>query len=103
MFVPVQRNKPQVNEVALMRRKTQSFRRQLASWFSHNRRSFPWRNTQNPFHLLVAEILLQKTLAPKAVPAFIEITTRYPTADRLAQAKIRDLKRIVRPLGLVQR
>src|SRR2546428_12450406 len=83
--------------------KIRRFRRQLVRWFLTNRRDFPWRHTTDPFHVLVAEVLLQKTLAPKAVPAFLLLTRRYPTPRQLAVARIADLKGIVRPLGLLHR
>ena len=34
---------------------------QLLNWHLDNERLFPWRNTRNPYHILVAEVLLQQT------------------------------------------
>ena len=37
------------------------FRRGLLAWGRANRRSFPWRETDDPFRVLVAEMLLQRS------------------------------------------
>lgn len=37
------------------------FRRNLLAWGRKNRRSFPWRETDDPFRVLVAEVLLQRS------------------------------------------
>ncbi len=46
------------------------FRRQLKSWASGDFRNFPWRKTQDPYAILVAEFLLQKTNADTVAPVY---------------------------------
>ncbi len=57
------------------------FRSEILKWGKENFREFPWRFTDNPWHALVAEIMLQRTKAEQVVPAFVEFCTKYPTPD----------------------
>jgi len=57
----------------------------------------------DPWKLLVAVILLNKTAASVAIPAFNQILEQWPTASDLGQAAVPDLKRVLRPLGLQQK
>lgn len=44
----------------------------VVEWFQDNGRRFLWRSTQNPYHILVAEIMLQRTKADQVEPVFEE-------------------------------
>jgi A/G-specific adenine glycosylase len=66
------------------------FRQQLSAWGVINRRDFPWRNTTDSYHLLVAESLLQKTDAQTVAPIYELFLEHYPLglffrAERLQQ------------------
>ena len=39
----------------------------VVDWFRTNGRDFPWRQTKDPFHILIAEVLLRQTQAPRVV------------------------------------
>lgn len=79
------------------------FRRQLTRWHVANARGFPWRETKNPYKILIAEILLQATFAAKVVPVYEELVARYPMPIDLARASISEIEDIIRPLGLLSR
>lgn len=76
------------------------FRRQIKIWANQNLRDFPWRNTQDPYKILVAELLLQKTNAATVAPIYQEFIDRYPTLNALAVAPVEDVTSLLRPLGL---
>lgn len=76
------------------------FRQQLSAWGVANLRDFPWRRTTDPFHLLVAESLLQKTDAQTVAPIYELFLQRYPTIQNLAAANLEDIATILEPLGL---
>jgi len=64
------------------------------------RREFPWRNTENPWHVLIAEILLLQTDAAKAsmvYPRFIEL---FPEPCSLLKVDKQVLEGLLKPLGL---
>lgn len=76
----------------------------LLDWFKINGRDFPWRNTQDPFKVLVAEKLLQQTSVNEhVVNAYREIVETYPTPGALSLAELDDVEQIVLPLGLKYR
>jgi len=45
------------------RKKKKQFVSIILRWFPINRRDFPWRRTKNPYNVLIAEIMLQRTRA----------------------------------------
>jgi A/G-specific adenine glycosylase len=76
------------------------FRQHLSTWGVINRRDFPWRNTTDSYHLLVAESLLQKTDAQTVAPIYELFLEHYPTIRDLAIANLEDVAKILEPLGL---
>ena len=86
-----------------MRRVSQEFATSVVSWFRCNGRDFPWRDTRNPFHILIAEILLRQTQATRVVGPYVQLITAYPDPASLAEADVDALRKWFRPLGLVRR
>lgn len=83
--------------------KARYFRKRLAAWGDRNRRDFPWRRTENPFHILLAEMMLRRTNAPQVIPVYQEVIQRYPTPGSLAFAPTNEVFDLLRPLGLAWR
>lgn len=75
----------------------------LAEYYSTAGRSFPWRSTQDPFLIAIAEILLQKTRAQNAAPIYLEVVRLYPTPRQLAFADLRNVERQIQRLGLFRK
>jgi A/G-specific adenine glycosylase len=59
-------------------------REQLLQWSEDNFADFPWRTTDNHWHALAVEIMLQRTRAEQVVPAYEDFTAQYPTPADLA-------------------
>lgn len=78
----------------------EEFRSDLLSWAYDNLRTFPWRETDDPYEILIAEILLQKTAAEKVEPVYREFLSTYPSLDELAAADREELADIIYSLGL---
>ena len=74
--------------------------RSLLEWWHKNGRSFPWRNTNNPYHILISEILLHRTRADQARRVYEELIGRFPTVRELALSDPEEVMRILYPLGL---
>ena len=81
-------------------KKTKWLRTKLKNWAKNNLRDYPWRNTSEPYEILVAEFLLQRTDADTVEPIYKTFLARYPTLDKLAKANIEDIAAILQPLGL---
>jgi A/G-specific adenine glycosylase len=75
------------------------FQQRLLSWYGEHRRDLPWRRTEDPYHVLVSEIMLQQTQVERVLPKYHEFLARYPTFASLARARIAELKRLWYPLG----
>ena len=77
--------------------------RTVEAWFSESGRDFPWRQSSNSFHVLVAEALLRRTQAKRVVEPYLELIERYPRTRDMAEADVAWLREWFRPLGLVGR
>ena len=75
----------------------------IAKWAEHHRRDFSFRKTNDPFRLLVAEMLLRQTTARQVDMVYEGLFRAFPTADDLAMADLRKLRSIIRPLGIRSR
>lgn len=75
----------------------------VITWFASQGRDFPWRHTSNPFHILIAEVLLRQTQATRVAKPYLELVCRYPDAYAMAQADVDKLREWFKPLGLVRR
>jgi A/G-specific adenine glycosylase len=76
------------------------FQKQLLDWAKNNLRDYPWRETTDPYFILVAEFLLQRTDADKVKPIYEAFLARYTMVDKLAMADILDISELLQPLGL---
>jgi A/G-specific adenine glycosylase len=75
-------------------------RQALLEWGRANRRHFSWRTASDPYHVLMAEILLHRTRADQVEPVFRELVRLYPQPAALVAADSDVLKRLLYPLGL---
>src|SRR6186713_2420995 len=75
------------------------FRRALLAWYRVNGRDLPWRKTDDPYHILVSEVMLQQTQVDRVLPKYEEWLTRYPSLKALAAADEADVSATWRPLG----
>jgi A/G-specific adenine glycosylase len=76
-----------------------AFRRTLLGWYDRNGRSLPWRETSDPYHILVSEIMLQQTQVDRVLPKYHEWLGKYPTFEALAGAAEGDVTQTWYPLG----
>jgi len=72
----------------------------IIRWFSAEGRDFPWRSTDNPYHILLGEMMLQKTSATQVLPIYQEMLDRWPTPEDLAEVDVDKIAEVIYPLGL---
>jgi A/G-specific adenine glycosylase len=75
------------------------FRRRLLAWYRRHGRDLPWRKTDDPYHILVSEIMLQQTQVDRVVPKYREWLEKYPSLGALADAPEQEVTRTWYPLG----
>lgn len=75
------------------------FRQRLLTWYGRHGRDLPWRKTDDPYHILVSEIMLQQTQVDRVLPKYHEWLGKYPSLEALASAPEGDVTETWRPLG----
>ena len=75
------------------------FRQRLLTWYRVHGRDLPWRKTDDPYHILVSEIMLQQTQVDRVLPKYTEWIEKYPSLEALASAPERDVTATWYPLG----
>lgn len=76
------------------------FRNELIAWGKLNFRLLPWRLTENPYQILIAELMLHRTQAQQVVPVYNRFIQKYPDVRSLSRAKSEELHEILYSLGL---
>lgn len=62
------------------------FSRKLRGWFRKHGRSLPWRDTRDPYRILVSELMLQQTQVSRVIDKYHEFLGRFPTLADVATA-----------------
>ena len=75
------------------------FRERLLAWYRRYGRDLPWRQTTDPYHILVSEIMLQQTQVERVLPKYAEWLEKYPSLDALASAPESEVNAAWYPLG----
>jgi A/G-specific adenine glycosylase len=75
------------------------FRRALLAWYREHGRKLPWRQTSDPYHILVSEMMLQQTQVDRVLPKYHEWLEKYPSLGALAAAPDDEVNQAWRPLG----
>lgn len=68
-----------------------ALKEQLVAWFDAHARSLPWRETRDPYAVLVSEVMLQQTQVERVIPRYKSFLERWPTIDALAAAGAGDV------------
>jgi A/G-specific adenine glycosylase len=78
-------------------------RESLLSWFETHGRDLPWRQTRDPYAILVSEVMLQQTQVDRVVPRYLEWLECWPTVEALSAASTGDVIRAWQGLGYNRR
>jgi A/G-specific adenine glycosylase len=63
----------------------------LVSWYEADHRDYPWRQTDDPYEILVCEVMSQQTQLDRVETAWHDFLERWPTASALADADRADV------------
>lgn len=64
----------------------EEFQSMILDFYRQEGRSFPWRETRDPYAILVSELMLQQTQTERVVPKYLAWLEAFPTAADLAAA-----------------
>lgn len=90
-------------ECALEADRVAAVQERLRSWFRVHGRDLPWRKTRDPYHILVAEVMLQQTQVDRVLPYYAAFLERFPTLQALAEAPPAEVIRLWAGLGYNRR
>lgn len=76
---------------------------ELLTWGVPRLRDLPWRNTRDPWAVLVAEVMLQQTQTQRVIPKWLTFLDAFPTAEACASAPLGDVLRRWEGLGYPRR
>lgn len=75
----------------------------LLSWYAHAQRDLPWRATDDPYAILVSEVMLQQTQVERVLPKYHQFLAAFPTLADLANAPTAEVISAWVPLGYNRR
>ncbi len=75
----------------------------LYKWYQKNKRSLPWRDTQNPYLIWLSEVILQQTRVEQGLPYYERFTENFKTVKQLATANETEILKLWQGLGYYSR
>lgn len=73
------------------------------SWITPRLRQLPWRDTRDPWLVLVSEVMLQQTGVHRVLPKWQAFVDEFPRPDDCARAPLGDVLRLWQGLGYPRR
>ena len=75
----------------------------LLAWYADHGRDLPWRRTRDPYHIWVAEVMLQQTQVATVTSYYERFLARFPTVEALAAASLDEVLKLWEGLGYYAR
>ncbi|MFM1897898.1 MAG: A/G-specific adenine glycosylase [Bacteroidota bacterium] len=75
----------------------------LLTWYELNHRPLPWRETKNPYHIWISEIILQQTRVEQGKSYYHKFIDEFPEILDLAQAEEQAVLKVWQGLGYYSR
>jgi len=79
------------------------FSERLSNWYHANGRSLPWRQTTDPYHIWISEIILQQTQVKQGLDYYHRFINRFPNVEKLAKADEDEVLKLWQGLGYYSR
>jgi A/G-specific adenine glycosylase len=83
--------------------RTETFRKIVWEYYVKNKRAMPWRETRDPYRILVSEIMLQQTQVERVIPKYEAFIKKFPSFVSLSRAKVADVLTLWQGLGYNRR
>lgn len=83
--------------------KISRFRHFIWDFFRDHGRSFPWRETRDPYRILVSEMMLQQTQTERVLPKYLQFIDVYPDMPSLSRAQFGEVYPLWQGLGYNRR
>lgn len=93
----------QPNRTSFKRKHKQFIATVWTYYHAHHRTALPWRNTQDPYRIVVSELMLQQTQVARVIPKYQAFLRRFPTTKQLATSSLAEVLRYWQGLGYNRR
>jgi A/G-specific adenine glycosylase len=81
----------------------QAFHKVIYAYYHNHGRKLPWRETNNPYLILVSEVMLQQTQVERVIEKYEEFIAAFPDFYALAHAPLQDIFAVWHGLGYNRR
>lgn len=80
-----------------------AFQQEVLQYYREKGRKFPWRDTADPYKILVSEIMLQQTQTERVTDKYCKFISAYPDFFSLAEAPLSEILSLWQGLGYNRR
>jgi A/G-specific adenine glycosylase len=80
-----------------------AFQKLIYSHYQTTPRPMPWRDTHDPYRILISEVMLQQTQVERVKCKYAEFLAAFPTLADLASAELVEVLRVWQGLGYNRR
>lgn len=84
-------------------KQVKSFRQAIYTNYHTSGRRLPWRETDDPYKILVSEVMLQQTQVERVVPKYLAFIKQLPNFNELAKASVGEVLTAWQGLGYNRR
>ncbi len=82
-----------------METKTKKLKESLLIWYKNNKRSFNWRHTNDPWKILLIEIISQQTQINRANIYYQKFIKKFPTPESMSRSTLKTILKMWSGLG----
>ena len=82
-----------------METKTKQLKKDLLKWYTNNKRSFSWRNTNDPWKIFLIEIISQQTQINRANTYYKIFIKKFPTPESMSKSSLKTILKMWSGLG----
>ncbi|MEX0917117.1 MAG: A/G-specific adenine glycosylase [Candidatus Paceibacterota bacterium] len=87
----------------LTAKKVRTFREEIYRYYDLYGRKLPWRETRDPYRILVSEVMLQQTQVSRVLLKYELFLKTFPTLKKLSRAKLQEVLKVWQGLGYNRR
>ena len=80
-----------------------TFPKRLIHWYQKSKRDLPWRNTKDPYHIWLSEIILQQTRVDQGMDYYLKFVKEFSTVHQLSKAPEEKILKMWQGLGYYSR
>jgi A/G-specific adenine glycosylase len=84
-------------------RHIRDFQQTVYDYYKKHKRNLPWRQTGDPYKILVSEIMLQQTQVPRVLEKYPQFLNAFPDVTTLAGAPLREIMNVWQGMGYNRR